>query len=323
MGATAHVLDASGYREYGDLSQLAQLLNTPGTTVWIDTEGRNPEVDECLRELLKLHPLVVEDLFGDSNTPKVEDWGDYLYIVMHGVVREPGHRLELAPLEVDLVIGPNWLFTHHTVKLPAKESVETELRRNPKAMARGPAYVAHALLDKLTDMYIPVAEQIDESVDAIEKAVIHDPDPELLETILEMKRAVQWLRRMSVYQRDMTQRLSRGEFDLIPEPALAFYRDLYDQFVRVTDLTEGNREMLGVALQVHFTVTANRTNDAMKALTIISAILLPMTFVAGIYGMNFDHMPELKWRYGYFFALSLMAGIALAFYAYFKSKKWI
>jgi magnesium transporter len=190
-------------------------------------------------------------------------------------------------------------------------------------MARGPAFVAHAILDKLTDLYIPVAEHIDEVVDAIEKAVIAAPEPELLETILDLKRAVQWLRRMSVYQRDITQRLSRGEFEHIPEAALAFYRDLYDQFVRVTDLTESNREMLGVALQVHFTVTANKTNDAMKALTIISAILLPMTFIAGIYGMNFKHMPELEWRYGYFFALGLMASIAVAFYVYFKRKKWI
>lgn len=240
---------------------------------------------------------------------------------MHGVVREPGARLELAPIEVDLVIGSNWLFTHHTGELRAKESVEADLRRNPRAMSRGPAYVAHALLDKLTDLYIPVAEHVDEIVDSIEKAVIANPEPALLETILELKRAVQWLRRMSVYQRDITQRLSRGEFEHIPEPALAFYRDLYDQFVRVTDLTESNQEMLGVALQVHFTVTANKTNDAMKALTIISAILLPMTFIAGIYGINFKHMPELEWRYGYFFALSIMAAVAVTFYVYFKRKQ--
>jgi magnesium transporter len=323
MGAIAHVLDAQGYREITDLSLIRDLISTPGTTVWLDTDERSPEVDECLKDILKLHPLVVEDLYADSNTPKVEDWGDYLYIVMQGVVREQGARLELAPLEVDLVIGTNWLFTHHTGELKAKLAVEADLRRNPRSMARGPAYVAHAILDKLTDLYIPVAQHIDEVVDAIEKAVIAAPEPELLETILDLKRAVQWLRRMSVYQRDITQRLSRGEFELIPEPALAFYRDLYDQFVRVTDLTESNREMLGVALQVHFTVTANKTNDAMKALTIISAILLPMTFIAGIYGMNFKHMPELDWRYGYFFALGLMASIAIAFYVYFKRKKWI
>lgn len=323
MGATAHVFDATGYREYTDLSLLSELLAQPGTMVWIDTEGRSSEVDLCLRDLLKLHPLVVEDLYAESNTPKVEDWGDYLYIVMHGVLRQPGKRLELEPLEVDIVLGTNWLFTHHTHRLPAKEAVEVELRRNPRPMAKGPAFVAHALLDKLTDMYVPVAEHIDEVVDGIEKTVIDEPAPALLETILELKRAVQWLRRMSVYQRDITQRLSRGEFEHIPEPALAFYRDLYDQFVRVTDLTESSREMLGVALQVHFTVTANRTNEAMKALTIISAMLLPMTFVAGIYGMNFEHMPELKWRYGYFFSLAMMAAIAAAFYRYFKQKKWI
>ncbi len=323
MGAIAHVLDGNGYREITDLSLVQSLLCQPGTTVWLDTDARSPEVDECLKSVLKLHPLVVEDLYADSNTPKVEDWGDYLYIVMHGVVREPGARLELAPIEVDLVIGSNWLFTHHTGELRAKASVEADLRRNPRAMSRGPAYVAHALLDKLTDLYIPVAEHVDEIVDSIEKAVIADPEPALLETILELKRAVQWLRRMSVYQRDITQRLSRGEFEHIPEPALAFYRDLYDQFVRVTDLTESNREMLGVALQVHFTVTANKTNDAMKALTIISAILLPMTFIAGIYGMNFKHMPELEWRYGYFFALSIMASVAVTFYVYFKRKRWI
>jgi magnesium transporter len=323
MPVVAHIQTPQGYQETSDLSLVAELLSQPATTLWLDTDERSDELERFLRETLRLHPLVIDDLYGDSETPKVEDWGEYLYIVMHGVARAPGERLELNPIEVDLILGTNWLFTHHCRDFAGKNAVETELRRNPRPLSRGPAFVAHALLDKLTDLYIPVAEHIDEVVDAIEKSVIQHPDPALLETILEMKRAVQWLRRMSVYQRDLTQRLARGEFELIPEPVLVFYRDLYDQFVRVTDLTESNREMLGVALQVHFTVTANKTNDAMKALTIISAILLPMTFVAGIYGMNFKHMPELDWRYGYEFALAMMALIAGSFYHYFRGKKWI
>jgi magnesium transporter len=247
MGVIAHVLDAQGNREITDRSVVRALINTPGTTFWLDTDERSPELDEFLKDVLKL----------------------------------------------------------------------------PRTMARGPAFVAHAILDKLADLYIPVAEHIDELVHGIEKAVIAAPEPEQLETILDLKRAVQSLRRMSVYQRDITERLSRGDFEHIPEAALAFYRDLYDQFVRGTDLTESTREMLGIVMQVHLTVTANKTNDAMKALTIISAILLPMTFIAGIYGMNFKHMPELEWHYGYFFALALMGAIAIAFYGYFKHRRWI
>ncbi|MDP3273781.1 MAG: magnesium/cobalt transporter CorA [Deltaproteobacteria bacterium] len=323
MTTIAHIFDGQHYEQVVDLSRLQGLVSRPGVHVWLDTDERTEALDKILREVFHLHPLVIEDLYEDSATPKVEDWGDYLYIVMHGVRTEPGDRVEVSPLELDLILGIDWLFTHRTSPIGCIEALIAELNRNPRALARGPAFVAHALLDKLADLYVPVVEAIDETVDGIEKAVIDDPHPELLETILELKRAVQWLRRMSVYQRDITQRLSRGEFEQIPEAALAFYRDVYDQFVRVTDLAESNREMLGVVLQVHFTVTANRTNDAMKALTLISAILLPMTFVAGIYGMNFKHMPELDWRWGYPSALGIMLLIALSFYTYFKRKNWI
>lgn len=323
MTTTAHILDGSGYREVKDLSELSAIVSQPNVTVWLDTDERTEGLCKVLLELLKLHPLVLEDLFSDSNNPKVEDWGEYLYVVVHGVKQGDQDKLEIAPLELDLVIGSNWLFTHRSPGFVAVNTLEAELRRNPRALTRGPAYVAHALLDKLTDTYLPVAEYIDDQVDEIEKAIIDDPKPELLETMFSLKRAVQYIRRQSVYQRDITQRLSRGEFEQIPEAALAFYRDLYDQFVRVTDIAEGNREMLGVALQAHFTMTANRTNDAMKALTIISGLLMPQTVIAGVFGMNFENIPGLKSRVGFSIAIVLMLVTSLAFYSYFKRKRWI
>jgi magnesium transporter len=323
MTTTAHILDGNGYREVKELGELPALLAQPSMTVWLDTDERTDALCQVLVDVLRLHPLVLEDLFSDSNNPKVEDWGEYLYIVVHGVRQSAEDKYVIKPLELDLVIGTNWVFTHRSAGFVAVKTLETELRRNPRALTRGPAYVAHALLDKLTDTYLPIAEFIDEEVDLIEKAVIDDPKPELLETMFSVKRAVQYIRRQSVYQRDITQRLSRGEFEQIPEAALAFYRDLYDQFVRVTDIAESNREMLAVALQAHFTVTANRTNDAMKALTIISGLLMPQTVIAGVFGMNFENIPGLKSRVGFSIAIVLMLATSLAFYSYFKRKRWI
>lgn len=306
-----------------DLGEVPALLEAGKGTVWIDTDERNAELETFLAEKLGMHPLVIEDVFSDRLTPKVEDYSEYLYIVMHAMKHEEGAAREMATTELDIVIGKGWLFTHREIDMLAISAVADELRRNPRAMQRGPAYVAHAIIDQLTDYYLPVTDHFEGEVDEVEALVLEKPDPEVLQRLFVLKRSLQRLRRLSAYQRDLLHRLSRGEFELIPDRALPFYRDVYDHFVRIADLSDSYRELVSSTIEIWVSMTANRTNDVMKVLTMISTIMLPLTFLAGLYGMNFKHMPELEWPSGYPMALGLMATTALLLTWYFRRKKWI
>jgi magnesium transporter len=240
--------------------------------------------------------------------------------VAHGVCTRDG---QLATTEIDLVWNAQWIVTHQRGAVAAISAVADELRRNPRALARGPALVAHGVLDHLVDSYLPIVDGWDEEVEAIEAAVVADPTRDVLQKIFVLKRALQTLRRSALHQREVLRRLSRGEFDLVAEAALPFYRDVYDHFLRVTDLADGYRDLLSGALDAYLSVVSNRMNEVMKALTLVATVLLPMTFIAGVYGMNFDHMPELHWKYGYAFAWAVMLTIGGGMIAWFKTRKWL
>ena len=166
-------------------------------------------------------------------------------------------------------------------------------------------------------------DRYDEDLDDLEAKIMADPHPSMLEQIFDLKRSLQRVRRVAVHQKEILQRLSRGEFDLVDRNALPFYRDVYDHFVRVADLTESYRDLVAAVLEMYLSMQSQRLNEVMKVLTLISTIMLPLTFVAGVYGMNFEFMPELHWKYGYVFALSLMGLITAGLIWYFKRKRWL
>lgn len=321
MAITIRIFDANGHRR-DDRADLAALLKQPDTVVWVDTDENSAAITELMEQTFGIHPLVVEDVFSNSQQPKLEKYASFVYLVMHGVRRDAQTPEDLGMVELDLVIGQNWVFTHHDLPMRSIEAVAAELDRNPRAIQHGPAFIAHALIDHLTDHYLPVVDRFDEEIDEVERVVMDNPTPALLQKIFSLKRSLQKLRRIAVYQRDLLQRLSRGELEFIPEKALPFYRDVYDHFVRIADMAESYRELATVSLEVYMSVMANRTNDVMKTLALISTIMMPLTFIAGVYGMNFEAMPEIKWRYGYPMALSLMAIIALLLTIHFRRKKW-
>jgi magnesium transporter len=323
MTTCTHLVGEKGYHAIDELPGEELLTAETTGAVWIDSTDRNSEIEAFLRDRLAVHPLVIEDIFGDRTTPKVEDYGSFVYIVMHGVRRDAQCPESLETIELDIVLGSNWVFTHHSLPTRSVEGLIEELQRNPRVLLRGSAYVVHALLDHLTDHYLPVVDRFDDEIDEIEKSVVEEPSPAMLRKLFLMKRSLQKLRRLSTYHRDLLQRLARGEFELIPDKALPFFRDVYDHFVRIADLADSYREMVTAALEIYMSVTANRTNDIMKVLAMISTIMLPLTFIAGLYGMNFEHIPEFKWTYGYPYALSLMAVVSLALCYFFRRRKWI
>ncbi|MDQ3366803.1 MAG: magnesium/cobalt transporter CorA [Myxococcota bacterium] len=300
-----------------------------GTKVWVELERQSPEGDALLRALA-IHPLTIEDIWGSGSQPKIDDFPTYLYVVVHGIGSARGKKLDLV--EVDALIGETWLITHDRAGLVA-DDVGTELDHSPRLLGKGVAWLAHAILDRVVDRYLPVIDELDAEIDLLENDVLEKAGTArgrgVLTRILAFKRTLQGLRRMSIHQREILLRLSRGEYEEIPSEALPFFRDVYDHFLRIQDVTEGYRDLVTSALDAYLSVQSNRMNEVVKTLTLMSTIMLPLTFIAGVYGMNFKseaspyNMPELSWFYGYPFVIGLMAVVTLMIIGWFRHKGYL
>lgn len=300
-----------------------------GQMFWIELDERREEDTSFMADTLKIHPLAIEDVWNDVGLPKVEDYDAYIQIVIHGI-REDDRKSSDVPIELaelDIIIGPHWVLTHaHDERACAITPVQNEVMRNTKLLKKGPAWVAHAIMDRMVDEYMPLIDRFDDQIEDIETQILEGSaksDREVIPRIIRIKRSLQMLRRTTIYQREILLRLARAEFDEIPRELVPFYRDVYDHFARVTELVDSYRELVSSLLEAQFSMQSNRMNEIMKRLTIISTIMLPLSLLAGIYGMNFKHMPELEWLYGYPAALGLMAIVAVSILLFFRNKRWI
>jgi magnesium transporter len=320
----AHTRGATAVEEV-PVARLRSILEREDAVVWVDVRGHdeNDIVTHVLGETLGVHPLVLEDVFLDAPQPKIEAFDDYLYAVVHGLDRNAESPDHLETIELDLVLGPRWLVTQHPKELRSTESVEAEIRKSAKLFAKGPTFIAHAILDHLFDHYGPLMDRFDDELESLEAQVLAKSDFDPTLEVFALKRSLTKIRRTASHQRDVVLRVARGEFDHVDESALPFFRDLADHFVRVVDRTEGFRDQLSAISETYRAIQGQRLNEVMKLLTILSTIMLPLTFIAGVYGMNFEAMPELHWRYGYVFALAMMALTAVALIAFFRRRGWL
>jgi magnesium transporter len=319
----ARILDGDKLVTTTDPAEIRAAL-AANRRIWIDLERQTPDAEQLLAEVLRLHPLTIEDIWADCLQPKIDDYDDYLYVVVHGI--GAAMRDRLATVEIDVVIGPNWLVTHDPAGLVSDE-IGTELDHSTRIMAKGIPWLAHALLDRAVDRYLPVIDQLDAEIEQLENEVLERAGTprgrSVLLRILAFKRRLQELRRMSIHQREILLRLSRGEIDEIPADALPFYRDVYDHFLRINDITEGYRDLVTSALDAYLSVQSNRMNETMKTLTLMSTVMMPLTFIVGLYGMNFKHMPELDWVWGYPAVLGVMVVVAASILLWFRHRGWI
>ena len=291
--------------------------------IWIDLQRKDHACDVLLEEQLHLHALTIEDIWASRTQPKLEDYDTYLYLIVHGIAQLNSEDLELV--ELDVILGPTYVITHDPSR--RVDDVRADIDRSPRLLAKGPAWVAHAILDAAIDRYLPVVDELDRRIADLEDSVLRTAGtrkgPATLRKILGFKRTLLTLRRTSIRQREILLQLARGDHDEIPPEAAPFYRDVYDHFLRVTDLVESYRDLVTNALEAYLSVQSNRMNEIMKTLTLISTLMLPITFIAGLYGMNFEYMPELKTRWGYPASLLLMAAIVVAALFWFRHKGWI
>lgn len=310
-------------------SELPDLIKERDSVIWVDLLGESPEqVEEARRLMLEVfhfHPLTVEDCFETRNQPKVEPFTDYFYFIVHGI--KPGETGpgNFVTKELDGFLGPNYLVTFHTERFRSIKAVKKQIRTSTFACRRGAAYLLHQILDNIVDLYMPIVDDFDTEINDLEERVfdMKKSSTAVLEDVMDLRRSVARLRRISARQLEVLYRISHGEFPQIPENVLPFYRDVHDHLLRISDLAESYRDLVGSLFDIHFAVVANRTNDVMKTLAVLSAIILPLSLIAGIYGMNFDYMPELKNPVGYFATLAVMAAVAIVLLVYFWRRGWI
>lgn len=306
------------------VEQLPELLKQKQDVVWVDMEDPNNDDEHILLDVFNFHPLTVEDCRENRHYPKIEEFPGYLYLILHGVRADtsPDH---FNTIELDAFLGPNFVITYHHESFRSIDNVKKLIRTSPVVCRKGAGFLLHQILDQIVDYYSPVLDDFDERIDTLEDDIfsLRRPNNLILAEIMDLKRGVLRLRRISSKQMEVLYRMSRGEYSLIDQQMLPFYRDVYDHLVRVTDLAENYRDLISGALEAYLSVVSNKLNEIMKVLTIFSAIMLPLTFIAGVYGMNFENMPELHSRYGYYTVWVIMVVVAVAMLYFFWRRGWI
>jgi magnesium transporter len=300
-----------------------EFQSNPDHTYWWDLNQATPEEQECLSGYFKFHPLAIEDCIMDVHYPKIDFYETYLYMVIHGV--DPDRTVEegFAPKELDIFLGQNYLLTFHKRPMRSIEEVLRRAKENSPIFDYGLDFVLYTILDILVTNYLPVLQELEDQIDEIEEDLFASPDPVDLRRILTLKRTLLKLKKTVFPQREVMNHLARNEYQFITQKTQFYFRDVYDMLFRMADMTESFRDVTTALVETYLSMVSNRMNEVMKALTLITTIFMPLTVITGVYGMNFEHMPELHWKYGYFMVLGIMVVFAGGLFTFFRHKKWI
>jgi len=306
-----------------DEERLTDALRDTAGMLWLHLSHFDDDDASLLERVFNFHPLAIRDcLDATYQRPKVDDYGDYLFVMLHGIDQEATYEL-VETTELDLFVGPNYVVSSSLGQLPGIERLVERTREQPHRLERGAALMAHNVIDILVDEMAPTIDRMGEVADAVEEEALEDPRHHVMDAIMRLKRSALRVHRIVAPQRDVLQRLGRGEFAQLGPDVAPYLRDVYDHLVRIEDLVQMLRERADNALTIYLSSVSIRQNETMRALSIVAAIFLPLALVTGVYGMNFDHMPELHWRLGYFGVLIGMAVYAAAIFYWFWARTWI
>jgi magnesium transporter len=310
-------------KEINTVEECFAFKNAPGVT-WINIDGlHRVEILEKLGECYGFHPLVLEDILNTDQRPKMEDYGDYLYIVLR-MLSYNDKSSQIETEQVSLILGPNFVFSFQESQGDVFDPVRERIRSGKgRIREMGSDYLAYALLDLIVDNYFMIMEKLGETIEFLEEKLVTQPVPETLQTIHQLKRELIFLRKAVWPLREVIGGLERGELALIKETSRVYLRDVYDHTIQVIDTIETFRDMISGMLDIYLSSVSNRLNSVMKVLTIIATIFMPLTFLAGIYGMNFKYFPELEWRGSYPVFWLVVVLISVSMLLYFKKKNWL
>ncbi len=303
--------------------QCADFKKTP-TVTWINVDGiHEVEVIRKLGNDFGLHSLVLEDILNTSQRPKIEEFEKFIFVVLK--MLQFDHKNESVEVEqVSMVIGENFLISFQERAGDVFEQVRERLRTGKgRIRSMRVDYLAYSLVDALVDNYFAIMEKLGEKIEGLEEEVLIQPAEKTVQKIHFVKREMVRLRRSVWPLREVISGLQRNDSGIIQEGTQIYLRDVYDHTIQVMDTIESYRDIVSGLVEVYLSSVSNRMNAVMKVLTIIATIFIPLTFVAGIYGMNFQHMPELEWKWGYPCVILVMGAIFIVMLVYFRSKKWL
>lgn len=301
----------------------AELLQEPGALHWIDLEDPTPAETKVLEDPFHFHPLAIEDCLSEVHHPKVDDFQDYIFVILHGI-RFDAPSDQFFTRELDVFLGRNYLVTHHRGPMRSITSAREQCGKNLQAaMPRGVDFLIHQILDQMFEHYFPNLDAIEDKIQLIQVEVFEKPTQQTLDRIFLLKRDVSQLRRICIPQREIIHRLARGEFAAISQKAAVYFRDIYDNLYRIVDASYAYQDMMQGTLDAYLNAVNNKLNETMKRMTVVTATLACLTVITGVYGMNFQFMPELHWRFGYAWALLLMVLAPAGLVYWFRRRNWI
>ncbi|MFH1646226.1 MAG: magnesium/cobalt transporter CorA [Chloroflexota bacterium] len=323
MPVKAHYLAPDGKLQL-DLTEaeIIKAYESARGLLWLDCSETTEADAGFMEESLRFHHLAVEDCLSPLiHPPKIDDFGDYLFIIVHGI----NHAAEsdiVETAEIAFFIGKNFIVSNHNFPSYSIGAAQQMVEENPRLMSRGADFLAHTIIDIFIDNVMPTIDRMSDVAEEIEEEVIRRPHQNILDGILKLKRSTLKIHRVMAPQREVLNRLSRGEFAMIKKEAQIFYRDVYDHIVRIEDLNQTILDRADNAMATYLSAVANRQNETMRVLSIVATIFLPLTLLAGIYGMNFEYMPELRWKYGYFMVLGVILVAVLVLIWRFWASGW-
>jgi len=302
-----------------------QTFRDAATVTWINVDGLHDiELIRRLGESFKLHPLLLEDIVNTRQRPKVDEYDEALFIVVKMLYVDEATG-EIAAEQVSLIAGRNFVISFQEREGDVFQTIRQRIR-NAKGRIRsmGADYLAYSLIDAIVDNYFVILEGVGERLEGFEEELVENPAPQASRRIHQMKQQVLFLRKSVWPLREVISSLARGDSPLIDDVTLPYLRDVYDHTIQVVDTIEAFRDRVSGMRDAYMTAVSNRMNEVMKVLTIIATIFIPLTFIAGVYGMNFgEQMPELSWPYGYVTVWVVMVAVAVVMIVYFKRRKWL
>jgi len=310
-------------KEIKTVGECRQFKDSP-TVAWIQIEGiHDTQILEELGAVFGLHPLTLEDILNTDQRPKMEDFCEYIYIVLKTFYNHADENNETTSEQISIILGPTFVISFQEKETDIFKPIRERIRAGKGRLRKsGADYLAYSLIDTIVDNYFTILEHLGEKIEIIEESLVKNPSTQTLQAIQHLKREMIFLRKSVWPLRETISSLERTECQLIKESTGLFLKDIYDHTIHVIDTIETFRDMLSGILDIYLSSISNRMNEIMKVLTIIATIFMPLTFLAGVYGMNFKYMPELEWHWGYFFILGIMITIAVSMLVYFRKKRW-
>lgn len=311
-----------GFSQIRETTRIRDLIADRQRITWVDIEKPTPEETEILDTCFNFHPLTIDDCLSPRHQPKIDDYGEYLFLIVHEVLPKSTDR-DFTTAEIDMFLGKNYVVTYHRPHLRSVETIRERIERNPKPIFRSADFLMERILNEVVNFYIPILDQFDKRISVMEDHVLSEGRKYSLQEMFNIRRNLSRLNRVTRQQLDLLTHLIKDGYDEILPVCVPYLSNVRDHLVRILDRTSSHRDSVTSLVEAHLLTSSHKTNEVMKVLTVFASMMLPLTVITGIYGMNFKYMPELDWKFGYAFAIFLMMCVTGGLLYFFRRKDWI